>query len=316
MPWLGVLLSACENPPVAPLKIGMNPWVGYDPLVLARDTGLLDARRVKVVELPSGSEVLRQFRNGVLEAAALTLDEVLCLADEHVDVRVVAVLSVSAGADAVLAAPSLRRAADLRGRRVAVERTTVGALMLQGVLAAGGLRPDDVQVLNLEAIQHLAALQAGRVDAAVSYEPLAGAMRAAGFQSIFDSRQMDGDIVDVLVAHTPLFEQRPQDLLALFNGWRQGLLSMQRSPVLSADLLVRGTGLSLADYLAAFRGLRFYSREENLTLMSGQPPPLGAQSQRLVQTLQAMGRLRQLPDWSRLIDVGWMTRLSGLEAQA
>ena len=110
------LLVACQPVPAAPLALGLNAWVGYDPLVLARERGLIDTRAVKVIELSSSSETLRHFRNRLLDAAALTLDEALRLADEGFDPRVVAVLSASAGADVVLAVPEVRDLAGLRGR--------------------------------------------------------------------------------------------------------------------------------------------------------------------------------------------------------
>ncbi|MBA4260724.1 MAG: ABC transporter, partial [Comamonadaceae bacterium] len=93
--------------------VGLNAWVGYDPLVLARDLHLLDVQQVKLVELASSSETLRHFRNGLIDAAALTLDETLRLADAAQDVRLVAVLSVSAGADVVMTAPEIRTPAQL-----------------------------------------------------------------------------------------------------------------------------------------------------------------------------------------------------------
>ena len=70
-------LAACGEPVVPPITVGMNPWVGYDPLVLARDRGLADAKQLRVVELASASETLRHLRNGLLDAATLTLDETL-----------------------------------------------------------------------------------------------------------------------------------------------------------------------------------------------------------------------------------------------
>src|SRR5690606_25594968 len=68
-------LGACESPPPPPLVLGMNSWVGYDPLVLARDRDMIDTTQIKVVELSSSSEAMRGFRNGLIDAAALTLDE-------------------------------------------------------------------------------------------------------------------------------------------------------------------------------------------------------------------------------------------------
>ena len=95
-------LAGCgpASPP-APWRIAVNPWVGYEPLVLAQETGTLPPA-MRVVELASNTETKRAFRNGLIELAALTLDEALRLADEGEALHIVAVLSDSAGADAVL----------------------------------------------------------------------------------------------------------------------------------------------------------------------------------------------------------------------
>lgn len=296
------LLAGCQPPPVvAPLKVGLNAWVGYDPLVLARERGFIDAQAVKVIELSSSSETLRHFRNRLLDAAALTLDEALRLADEGFDPRVVAVLSASAGADVVLAVPAVRNLADLRGRTVAVEATTVGALMLQRLLQAAGLEAADVKVMNVEATQHQALLRAGRVDVSVSYEPLAGPMREAGYAPLFDSRQMPGDIVDVLLVHADVLRDRATQVQALVAGWQRGLSAVQQEPERSASLLAPGADLTPAQYLAAFRGLAFYSPAQSLALLSGQPKALGQAAQRLTRTLQGMGLVHDMPDWERLL---------------
>ncbi len=142
-------LAACGEPVVPPLTVGMNPWVGYDPLVLARDRGLTDAEQLRVVELASASETLRHLRNGLLDAAMLTLDETLRLAESGVAVRIVAVLDESTGGDAVLAAPRITSPAQLKGEFVAVEDSAVGALLLQRMLTKAGLTRADVRVTNI-----------------------------------------------------------------------------------------------------------------------------------------------------------------------
>lgn len=294
-------LGGCQPVPPAPLKLGLNAWVGYDPLILARERGLIDTRAVKVIELPSSSETLRHFRNRLLDAAALTLDEVLRLADEGFDPRVVAVLSESAGSDVVMARPGLRELGLLRGQMIAVEATTVGALMLQRLLQAAHLQRSDVQVMNVEASQHLSLLQAGRIDAAVSYEPLASAMRARGFERVFDSRQMPGDIMDVLVTSDQALRERPEQVSALLAGWQRGLQAVQQEPALSAPLLAPGADMDPDAYLATFQGLRFFSVAQSLDLLSGRPPLLGQSSERLALTLRLMGVISDSPDWGQLL---------------
>lgn len=294
-------LGGCQPVPPAPLKLGLNAWVGYDPLILARERGLIDTQAVKVIELPSSSETLRHFRNRLLDAAALTLDEALRLADEGFEPRVVAVLSESAGGDVVMARPGLGGLAGLRGRRIAAEATTVGALMLQRLLQAARLQKTDVQVMNVDALLHQGLLQEGRVDVSVSYEPLASAMRAQGYEAVFDSRQTPGDIVDVLVVHAQALNERPLQVQALLAGWQRGLQAVQQEPQLSAPLLASGVDLDPQAYLATLKGLRFFSPAQSLALLSGRPPALGQASDRLALTLQVMGLIQDSPDWGRLL---------------
>jgi NitT/TauT family transport system substrate-binding protein len=305
--WAGVLgvvlgILACSEPARPPLVVGINTWVGYDPLVLARDRGLADARQVKVVELISSAEALRHLRNGLLDAAGLTMDEALRLVDSGFDARIVALLDTSAGADLVLAAPHITSLQKLRGEHIAVEDATVGTLMLERLLRKAGLRQEDVTVVRIEATQHLTALRTERVAAAVSYAPIDGPIRALGYRSIFDSRQMPGEIVDVLVVRTEVLRQRPEAVDALLAAWAGGLNVMRLDPPGAAASLAPGADLSPAQYQAVLSGLRFHSPAESLALLTGDPPGVARQGQDVARLLVELGLLRQPPNWAALID--------------
>lgn len=295
--WLG----ACTPLPSRPLMVGMNAWIGYDPLVLARDQRLLDEQQIKLVELASSSETLRHFRNGLIDAAALTLDETLRLTDEGQDVRLVAVLSESSGADVVMAVPEIRTPAQLKGASIAVEKSTVGALMLQRLLQAGQLQASDVTVVNLEATRHLHSLQSQRVQASVSYAPLSESLRAAGYRALFDSRAMPDDIVDVLVVRGSVLQVRAAQVDALVRGWQLGWVALTKDPQRAAELLAPGVDLSPADYRATLAGLRYFTPAQSLGWLSGRPPVIAQHTDALASALQAMGLIRQRPDWGRIV---------------
>jgi NitT/TauT family transport system substrate-binding protein len=295
---------ACGDPPQPPLAVGLNTWVGYDPLVLARDRGLCDTKQVKVVELISSAEALRHLRNGLLDAAGLTMDEALRLVDSGFDVRIVALLDTSAGADVVVAAPHITSLQKLRGEHIAVEEATVGTLVLERLLQKAQLRREDVTVLRLDATQHKTALLSDRVAAAVSYAPIDSAIRAQGFRPIFDSRQMPGEIVDVLVVRTEVLRDRPGAVDALMAAWAAGLNVMQLDPSGAATSLAPGADLTTAQYKAVQRGLRFYTPAESLAMLAGDPPPLAAQGEAVARLMLDLGLLGQAPNWAALIDTG------------
>lgn len=299
---LSLLLAACESPPPPPMVVGMNSWVGYDPLVLARDRNLIDTSQIKVVELASSTEAMRGFRNGLIDAAALTLDEALRLANEGQDLRLVAMLDASAGADAVVARSDIASLQALRGETIAVERSAVGAFMLTRLLQEAGLRPADVTVLNLEASLHLEALSNGKAGVAITYQPLAGTLKKAGFNVVFDSSGLSDELFDVLVVRASTLQERPAQVDALIAGWRDGLSAMTRDKASVAADMARGSDMTPEEYLETLNGLVFFSPEISLDQLSGQPPPLVHAADRLVQTLIAAGLLDHSPDWTRLID--------------
>lgn len=110
-------LAACTQERALPLRIGANNWPGYGPLFLATETGLLSHHDAELVDLPSATEVMYGLKHGLLDGAALTLDESLTLLAEGTPVEVVAVLDVSDGADAIVAHAGLAQQHGRQDRR-------------------------------------------------------------------------------------------------------------------------------------------------------------------------------------------------------
>ena len=102
---LALLLSACSPQPSEPLRIASSPWPGYEPLYLAREIGYLPDNLANIYELPSSDITLESFINRSADLATLTLDETLDLLHSGVKLRILVVLDVSNGADAVMVSP-------------------------------------------------------------------------------------------------------------------------------------------------------------------------------------------------------------------
>lgn len=297
--WL-LLCSCAPAPP--PLVLGLNPWVAHDPFVVARENGLIDPRRVKVVELPSNAEVLRLFRNGLLDAAAMTLDQAIQLADQGTDLRIVAVLDTSAGAHVVMAPPSASLQ-QLRGQVILAEPSTASALMVRGLLQEAGLGAQDVSVMPLEATLHLEALRSGRALAAVSYEPLATRLRRAGFVPLFDSSRLPDQMMDVLVVRAGHLVSRGADVDVLLRAWSTGLAMLQADPAAAAGWLAPSLGMSAAEYLDALASLRFMRPADSLAYLAGANAPVLREGARLTRVLQQEGVLKGDPSVHDLVDV-------------
>lgn len=263
-----ILATACIEPPRPALRIGANVWIGYEPFVLARHTGALPSDRFHILEYVSATQVLRGFRNGSLDLAAVTLDEALRVANGTDGAVVVAVLDVSSGADGIVARPEIA-GESLVGRRVGVEGTAVGAYMLARWLAAKGLTTADIATVPLTIDEHEEAYAGGRVDALVTFEPVLGRVVRRGARLIFSSRDCPNEIVDVLVARRSVLRERADDIRDLLAIWHRTRLDMLAHPDRAAAAMAPRLGSPAQDVRASLQTLRFPSASESDTLVHG-----------------------------------------------
>ncbi len=281
-------LTACTPQP--PLKVGSHVWPGYEFMFLARDEGWLSPDRVELVEMSTASESLRALEEGRLEAAALTLDEVLLARASGVPLSVVLVFNVSVGADKLLVRPGIRTLDGLRGRRVGVETTAVGALVLSQALATAGLTMADIIVVPIEG-PHRAAWDTYRLDGLVTYEPTASQLMLEGANKVFDSTAMPEWIFGVLAVRRDVLEQKGAQVEALIEGHFRGLYAMRQSPQDTAYRLASRLQLPGDKVLAAYRGLVLPDLAGNRALLDTRDGRLNAAAAKLVAWMIAKGRL-------------------------
>lgn len=254
-----LLLGGCGHPE-RELLVGASPWPGNAPFFLAADEGRF-GERMRMVEFASESATLQAFRNRALDVAILTLDEAVLLASEGHAVRIIALTDVSVGAGQLLARPPLAGVQDLRGRRVAVESTGVGAFILAHALHQAGLAVGDAEIVTLLPHEQLGEYEAGRIDAAVSHEPYSGRLRALGARSVFDTRQMDEDVIRAVVVRDTCLQDHPDRLNELVRALHASRAALAGETALA--LAARRHGQTSAEFAQAYAGLRPLGEREN-----------------------------------------------------
>jgi NitT/TauT family transport system substrate-binding protein len=208
-------LSACDSP--ARLGVAYHPFVGYETLPLAEDLGWLPERAV-LYRFESSEGSMRALEEGRVQAAALTLDEALRLREKLPGITVVLVMDESAGADVLLAKPSIGSIGELAGARVAYQPGSVSEFFLLSALARFDLSLHDIESVNLSGAAQIEAFAAGDIDAVVTYPPVADSITRLGATRLFDSAQTPGGILDVLVVDARRMVNREETLAALIEG--------------------------------------------------------------------------------------------------
>jgi len=277
-----VALAGCVRAPETALRIGTNVWIGSEPLYLARELGRLDPATVQLVEYPSASEVLRAFRNEAIDGMVISLDELFGLAADGLQPRIVLIVDVSNGADVVVGRHGMRTMRDLKGKSVAVESSALGAFVLSRALALNAMQASDVSVVHLESNEQPGAFEKGQVDGAVTFDPYRAQFLKAGAQTLFDSRQIPGEIVDLLAVRASVLDRKPKAVQTLLAGWFAALDYMQREPRDAARRMGIRQQATGEEFLEGLRGLHIPSRQENLQMLGGAQPQLAVTGRRLL----------------------------------
>lgn len=259
------IVQAAEGP----LRVSYLTWVGYGPLFIAQDQGYYAEEGVDV-ELIAMSDAKFEFAvlaAGHTDVALPTLDVAMRLIAEGRDYRILFTTDESLGADGIIATDEITSVKDLVGRSVAYSETTIAELFLKKALDDVGLSIADITSVNMTAGDAGSALIAGRVDAAVTWEPwVSQADDRDGIHVLTDSRDWPGLIATTAIADAETVVRRRTDLQAFYRAWLRALAFVDEHETEANRIMAAGVGgwLADADEFGAVRAkIRFNGAEEN-----------------------------------------------------
>lgn len=290
--FLVFFLVSCGVEHKPPLRVGINLWPGYEPFFLARDMGEYKELPISLIEYPSPSGAIRAMRNGTVEAVALTLDEVLSLIESGVKAKVVLVINISDGGDAILTRPDILSLEQLRGKAVVSESSVLANYLLSRALDETDLGLSDIERLYLPISEHLQAYERNQADAIVTFEPVRTKLINAGARELFSSAQIPGEIVDVLIVRDDVIEAEPEVVQALVDGWYNALQQLHKYPDKTAEKLSEHLQITPEEVLSSFSRLNWPGRSrvsEMLNENNAAIEPMAKRIQHIMLKQQQLG---------------------------
>jgi NitT/TauT family transport system substrate-binding protein len=284
-----------------PLKVGTNVWPGYEPLYLARELGFYSEKSIRLVEYSNSTEVLRAFRNGAIHVAALTLDEVLLLWENDFKARAFLLMDISDGGDVIVSSPEFDSIKALKGKRIGAENTALGAYVLSRALQLSGLTTNDVEIVSSKIDEHESMFDDGKFDAVVTFEPIRRHLLAKGAIQVFDSSQIPGEIVDVLVVRDDWIKAFAPKLDTLAKGWFAALDYISSNPDDAHKIIAKRMKISPQEVADSYEGLKLPTLEENIKMLAVKEPGLSKTAEQLYKTMQDTKLLRKKFDLFDLI---------------
>ena len=297
-----LVLSGCGDKPVEPLVFGAIAWPGYEPAYVARELGFLDERRIHLAEFTNSTEVLRALRNGRLHIAGLTLDEALGLRQSVPDLRIFMAVDVSNGADVLMARRGINNLGQLKGKRIGVEKTALGAYFLSLILRAAHLSASEVHIVSLPLDEQVQSYRAGMLDAVVTFGLVRGQLTKLGAVALFDSTKVPGKIVDTLVVREADASRHRQHLLAFTKAWFRALRVIQSEPARVYPMMARHERVSVEELEETTHGLELLDQRGNMRQFTGNPPELLRTSMEIQRIMNESGLAVGSDDLTSLID--------------
>lgn len=299
LPWL----TSCKPP--RPLAVGIHPWIGYESLYLARDFNWLP-NNIELNYGETASDSLEGLISGKLDAACLTLDEMLRARADGLPLTVALVFDISAGADVVLTRPEIHSIHELAGKEIAVEDSAVGALVLNRMLNSAGLNIKDINIINFTTGTQLNLWESNEIDAIVTYEPTASQIQNRGANLLFDSRQMPDIILDVLAIRTDLSRNYHSTLKALVEAHFRGLEHINSNRQDASYRIAAHQGINISEVQKAFSGVLLPSLEANAEYLAEPHKRLLATAKTISRLLTENGFLKKEDSLVDLINSNYL----------
>jgi len=267
---LGATLSlvfGCSKAKREPIRIGINPWPGYEFIYLAKEMGFFEAERVnvQVLEFTSLGDTRRAFERGQLDGMGGTLAELL-EAWEQSDrsPQAIYVCDFSNGGDVILTQPEIHNVAGLKGKRVGIESGSLNTFVLARALEKHGLDLEDISLMAMSQIHMEKAFRSHEIDAAVTYPPISiNILNTSKANQVFSTRNIPGEVLDILAIDQSTIAEREEDIVRIIRAFDRAVQYSKEHPEDAYRIMAEREGISAEEFrIAIEEGIHMVTLQE------------------------------------------------------
>jgi NitT/TauT family transport system substrate-binding protein len=262
-----------SKPEAGTFQMGIEPWLGYGPWRIAEQNKLFAKQgvSVKISNFETDDQINAALAAKKLDGANVATHTALRLAAAGLPITIVLLLDESETADAILGGPKTPTIKSLKGKSVAYEAGTTSDILLRYALGQNGMKMSDIKPILTPAANAGVAALAGKVDAAVTYEPyLTTALNQhKGFKLIYTAAKDPGLIGDVFVVRNDVLAKKPGQILALIKSWNAAVGQYRSKPGPSQAIITKAVGAAPGSLKTAFAGVKIYNVADAESLLHG-----------------------------------------------
>lgn len=262
-------------------KVAWSIYAGWNPWAYAKESGILDKhakangvsiKLVKMDYIPS----IEAYTSKEVDACVMTNMDALTIPVASGIPSVAVILGdFSNGNDAILVRNNLT-VEQLKGKKVSLVEYSVSHYLLSRALDKQGLKDSDVRVINVSDSDIAPAfISNDDQEAVVTWNPLVmEIMQTPGITNIFNSSQIPGEILDLMLVNKKVLDANPALAKALSGAWFEvmGIMSLRNPKAENAlNVMAKAGGSSVTEYKAQLKTTAmFYKANDAVDYMSGE----------------------------------------------
>lgn len=258
-------------------KICWSIYVGWMPWAYGAEQGIVKKWAdkydidIEVVQINDYIESINQYSAGAFDACTMTnMDALTIPSAGGVDSTALVVGDFSNGNDGVVL-KGKDTLADIKGQNVNLVELSVSHYLLARGLETVGMTEKDITVVNTSDADMVAVYGTDDVTAVATWNPLLSEITSMpNSNKVFDSSQIPGEIIDLLVINTETLAANPKLGKALVGAWYEIMATMSGSDdaaMKAKTYMAEASGTDLAGYEAQLASTEmFYTPAAALAL--------------------------------------------------
>ncbi|MEB0949474.1 taurine ABC transporter substrate-binding protein [Citrobacter sedlakii] len=255
----------------------------------------------------SGASIVRALASGDVQIGNLGSSPLAVAASQQVPVEVFLLASKLGSSEALVVKKNIHTPTDLIGKRIAVPFISTTHYSLLAALKHWGIKPEQVQIINLQPPAIIAAWQRGDIDGAYVWAPAVNTLEKEG-KVLTDSAQVGewgAPTLDVWVVRKDFADAHPE----VVKAFAKSALDAQQPYIADPDAwlkqsenlrkLSRLSGVPEADVPGLVKGNSYLTAQQQIAELNG---PVNKAIIDTAQFLKAQGKVPAVAsDYSQFV---------------
>ncbi|WP_417550972.1 putative urea ABC transporter substrate-binding protein [Methylophaga sp.] len=244
---------------------GWMPWDYADNAGIVKKWADKYDIEIDVVQINDYIESINQYTAGQFDGCTMTnMDALTIPAAGGVDSTALIIGDFSNGNDGIVLKGADKKLADIKGQRVNLVELSVSHYLLARALDSVEMSERDVTVVNTSDADLVGVFNASDVTSTVTWNPLLSEITAIpDTTKVFDSSEIPGEIIDLLVVNSETLAANPAFGKALTGAWYEIMAKMQAGNEEALTMMAEASGTDLPGYQAQLDATKmFYTAAE------------------------------------------------------